>query len=127
MSKPFPIRSSVALGTAVLFTFFLAASSPHRVHHFFEQISFPTQPAENSSNEQSAHHDHGRPHKHHPQPKPINCPVYSATQHSQLSTVQAVQITFVQTLITGCTDRPVVRLSTTFNPSPFSQRAPPKA
>jgi hypothetical protein len=126
MSRRFSSHSSVALGTAALFAFFLAASSPHRVHHFFEQIPFPTEPAEHSGNEQLAHHDHARPHKHHPQPKPINCPVYSTAQHSQLSTVQAVQITFVRTLIAGCIDRPVVRISTT-NPSPFSQRAPPRA
>jgi hypothetical protein len=127
MSKPFRLHSSTSLGTAVVFTFFLAASAPHRVHHFFEQISFPTDTVEHSHDaEHSAHHDHAPSHKHRSQPKPINCPVYSATQHSQLSTVQAVQITFIRTFITGCIDHPVVRLSTS-NPSPFNQRAPPQA
>jgi hypothetical protein len=126
MSRRFPSRSSVALGTAALFAFFLAASAPHRVHHFFEQISFPKEPVEHSGDEHSAHHRHDHSQKHHPQPQPINCPVYSATQHSQLSIVQAVQITFVQTLITRRAHRPVVRLLIA-KTSPFSQRAPPTA
>jgi hypothetical protein len=124
MNKPFSMRSSAALGTAVLFIFFLAASGPHRVHHFFEENSFSTETPGHLGGEESAHQHHDHSDNHYPEPKPINCPVYSVAQHSQLSILQAFQITFVQTLITGCVDRPVVWLSST-SPSPISQRAPP--
>src|SRR3989304_1865460 len=122
MTNPFPIRLSVALGTAALFTFFLAASSPHRVHHLFEQISFPAKPAQPSGDEQFAHHDHAPSHKPHSQPKPINCPVYLAAQQSHLSSVQVVQITFVDTISTGCFDRPGGWFLA-LHSSRFSQRA----
>jgi hypothetical protein len=120
--KLFSHRSSVALATAALFAFFLAASAPHRVHHFFEENYFPPESVGHSDSEH--HHEH--PHKHAPEPEPIKCPVYSVAQHSQVSIVQSFEITLVQTLIAGCVNRPVVRLSSN-RPSPISQRAPPKA
>lgn len=122
MIKRSSTRSNVALATAALFAFFLAASAPHRVHHFFEENYFPLESVEHSGNEH--HHEH--PHKHAPEPEPIKCPVYSVAQHSQVSIVQSFEITLVQTLIAGCVNCPVVRLSSN-RPSPISQRAPPKA
>jgi hypothetical protein len=138
-------RSTCSLGVISSFVLFLAASAPHRVHHLFENL------AKTHSQDHHAHpsiqlgitsavdHDadddeySGEPahagtthdDQNHDGTAQTVCVLQSAAQHSHLFNAQLVEIAFLGIETEEHPDRSAFRLSP-FNPSPFSQRAPPK-
>jgi hypothetical protein len=121
-------RSICALGIVSLFVLFLTASAPHRVHHFFEQLQFPV------AHKHSHGHDHDAAdtaHRHapdHDSPKPqhSDCVVQSVAQNSHVSSVQLIEVPFLEIALAHKPD-PGIVASSFFDASPFSQRAPPAA
>jgi hypothetical protein len=139
------LRSTCSLGIIASFVVFLAASAPHRVHHFFENLPKPhgqdhhTHSSIQSGTTSAVDHD-TNDHEHCASPAHAGtthddqnhngtaqtvCLLQSAAQHSHLSSAQLVEIAFLSIESEERPDRPSSRLSP-FNPSPFSQRAPPK-
>ena len=120
-------RSGCALGVVSLFVIFLAASAPHRVHHFFENL--PLHIHSNSHNDHSGDNDHSRSpgnDQESPQPQQSNCAVQSVAQNSHVSAVQLIEIPFSEIALAHKPD-PGIFTSSFFDASPFSQRAPPAA
>jgi hypothetical protein len=108
-------RKSLAAANALFLLYFLAASAPHRVHHFLEQVSSPSR--ENG----------GRTHDHRaPEPKQSDCLIQAAAQHAHFSSVQLVELSFLEFAVAR---NPIsgFTAASSFNPSPCSQRAPPAA
>ena len=126
-----PVSGSVRglyLSIVAVFGFFLAASAPHRVHHFFEQL-----PTAKHSVAASETHDHadGAEHgdsDHHKRPtsQPTDCFVLSVAQNVHASLVQTFTFVAVERAVAHQFDQAMAETSA-FNPSPFSQRAPPLA
>jgi hypothetical protein len=106
-------RKSLAAANAFSLLYFLAASAPHRVHHFLEQAPSP------SSHDTGHTHDHAPP-----QSKQSDCAVQAAAQHTYLSWVQLVAVQFLEFAVARNQVRNAIWTSF-FNPSPCSQRAPP--
>jgi hypothetical protein len=126
-STTMPSRRGLFLSVAAAFVFFLAASAPHRVHHFFEQFPAPAEQRaahthEHADGSQHSHHDH-----HNSRPKQQNdCVVLSVAQNAHASLVQAFHFAVIASAMARCGESAVTAVSS-FNPSPFSQRAPPQA
>jgi len=122
------IRRGLFVSVAATFGFFLAASAPHRVHHFFEQFPAPAEQRaarvpthEHADSERHSHHDH-----HNPQPKQQNdCVVLSVAQHAHASLDQPFALTAAASTVARRAE-PAMVIAPSFNPSPFSQRAPPR-
>jgi hypothetical protein len=110
--------------SAFALLFFLIASAPHRVHHFFEQVPL----AEESQIAYRGTHDHGSGHDHNQKPAPAsrenNCVVLSAAQHSYAAAVELYGIKTPDS-ITHYRQEPKLEKASVFNFSPCSQRAPP--
>jgi len=130
-SLGFNLRSSCAVGIVSLFVVFLAASAPHRVHHFFEKLPFPV--ADTRSHAHDHHHDQvgdkGHSHGHEresSEPQQADCVMQSVVQQSHLSSVQLIEVPFLEVSSVPKAAHRVI-ISASFNPSPFSQRAPPAA
>ena len=117
-----------ALGIVSLFVLFLTASAPHRVHHFFEQPQFPV------ADKHSHGHDHDtagaadRQAADHDSPKPqhSDCAIQSLAQNSHVSSVQLIEVPFLEIALAHKPD-PKIVASSYFDAAPFSQRAPPAA
>jgi hypothetical protein len=116
--------STCSFGTAILFVIFLVASAPHRVHHLFEEAS---------ASSEHGHSHHAAPssdsgHEPHPQSRSqqADCALQSLAQNAHLFGVQLLAISFTEFTIEPQLAGPAARLSS-FNPAPFSQRAPPDA
>ena len=116
------------LSIVSVFGFFLASSAPHRVHHLFER--FPV--AENSLADKHAHeHAHGAAHEDsdhqtRPTPQAPDCFVLSIAQNAHASVVDAVAVVVFERRFAVQGDQAIAETQS-FNPSPFSQRAPPLA
>jgi hypothetical protein len=132
MRAPTPaiaIKRHLSLAVAAVFAFFLAASAPHRVHHFFEQFPAPAEQRaahahthEHADGSQHSHRDH-----HDSQPKQQNdCVVLTVAQNAYASLVHAFDFTVIASAVERCSESAVITVSS-FNLSPFSQRAPPQA
>jgi hypothetical protein len=139
------VRSTCSLGIISCFVLFLTASAPHRVHHLFENLPKThghhrhAHPSIQSGTTSAVDHDTnddehsasparaGTTHndKNHDGNAQTVCLLQSAAQHSHLSDAQLVEIAFLSIESEERPDGPSSRLSP-FNPSPFSQRAPPK-
>jgi hypothetical protein len=195
-------RSICSLGIIASFVLFLASSAPHRVHHFFENLSYSgdllherehalfltasNQALDLGNQDHRSHvqlaseehrgHKHGHPHHrgdsspgknhkhdhkdhqhfqtqseafnaphsperptasaapihantpnddaHHDNSAQTVCLLQVAAQHSQLSSVQLLEILFLGIEIERRVSPPAAAFSI-YNPSPFSQRAPP--
>lgn len=123
------IRRGMFLSVAAAFVFFLAVSAPHRVHHFFEQWAPPADQRaahvhthEHADGERHGHHDH-----HNPQPKQqSDCVVLTVAQNAHASVVHAFDFSVVASTVARFGKSTVVTASS-YNPAPFSQRAPPRA
>jgi hypothetical protein len=134
-------RSTCSVGIVSLFVLFLAASAPHRVHHLFENLrkthvrDHHIHPSTQSG---ARGHTHGDAHsagplhadtthddQNHDGTTQTICLLQGAAQHSHLSAAQPVSIIFLKVEFEERLDRLLLLLSP-FNPSPFSQRAPPK-
>jgi cytidylate kinase len=126
----FKVERGLYLGVAAAFWFFLAASAPHRVHHFFEQFPAP--------GKQQTAHDHihqyadGEHHRHDghdrqrgQRPSQQNdCVVLAVVQNAQASIVESFSFAVLESAVARGIERPAA-IPSSFNPSPFSQRAPP--
>jgi len=115
------------LGVAAVFCFFLTASAPHRVHHFFEQFpaSAKQRAAHVHTHEHTGSEQHGHGHHHDRLPSQQNdCVVLSLAQNAHASLVQSFGFAVLEYAVGRRQERPVVTASS-FNPAPFSQRAPP--
>ena len=121
-------RSICALGIVSLFVLFLTVSAPHRVHHFFEQPQFPvaesiptatimTPPTRLTAT--ATDHDS-------PKPQHSDCAMQSVAQNSHISSVQLIEVPFLEIALAHKPD-PRIVASSFFDASPFSQRAPPAA
>jgi hypothetical protein len=118
-------RGRARVAVAAAFLFFVLYSAPHRVHHFFEQG--PVAAAQD--NNQAWHrdpsaangHDHERES---PQPKPTDCAAQLAAQNTHFAAPSPIAFPFRE-IIRAQSEIGVVTWAATFNPSPFSQRAPP--
>ena len=135
-------RAICSLGSASFFVLLLAASAPHRVHHLFENYRglnhiHPSSRSGATSAVDDHTHRHGHPvdplhagtthnDKNHGDTAQTVCLLQSVSQHSHLSIVSLVEIPFLSTESDERSGRLFLRLSP-FNPSPFSQRAPPEA
>jgi hypothetical protein len=118
-SLGFNLRSSCVVGIISLFVLFIAASAPHRVHHFFEKLPFPV--AETHSD---GHDHHAGDERESSEPQQAGCVMQSVAQQSHISSVQLIEGPFLEVSSAQNADHRVV-ISASFNPSPFSQRAPP--
>jgi hypothetical protein len=133
-------RSTCSVGIVSLFVLFLSASAPHRVHHLFENLrkthvrDHHIHPSTQSG---ARGHTHGDAHsagplhadtthddQNHDGTTQTICLLQGAAQHSHLSTVHLVTVAFFSIESKERHEGPFLRLSP-FNPSPFSQRAPP--
>jgi hypothetical protein len=120
------LRSSCAVGIVSLFVLFLVASAPHRVHHFFEKLPFPVAETHSHAHDHptsDTSQSHGQDHESR-QPQQSDCAMQSVAQNSHVSSAQLIEIAFLEISSAQKADHRVV-ISTSFNPSPFSQRAPP--
>jgi hypothetical protein len=128
----FSLRAGCAVGIAFLFVLFLAASAPHGVHHFFEKLSFPVGATHSHAHEGHHHHESGNKghsdgqERESPEPQQADCVIQSVAHQSHISSVQLIEIPFLEVSSAPDADHRVF-ISALFNPSPFSQRAPPAA
>ena len=115
--------SRARLAIAAAFLFFVFYSTPHRVHHFFEQA--PAEVAHDHSGESGAANEQNHD-RHPPNPQRTDCAAQMAAQNTHLASVAVSDLAFRQA---GCgAIEPVeTAWADAFNPSPFSQRAPPLA
>lgn len=120
-------RSAVALLNTLALLFFLAASAPHRVHHFFDEHRAQQQAHHSASHDHAEPHHRGDPDA--PRPAPAtsaDCAVLTITQHCQGMTANAPLITLadLNTQHLNVSQAPAFALVIL---SPRSQRAPPRA
>ena len=115
------------LTIAAVFALFLPLSAPHRVHHFFERL-----PAASHSASAAQAHDHAgsaetsdtNQHKR-TTSEPTDCFVLSITQNSHVTGVQTFAFVAIERPFAGQSDQAITQTAS-FDPSPFSQRAPPR-
>jgi hypothetical protein len=125
------LQRRLYLSAAAAFCFFLIASAPHRVHHFFEQLpGFSKQHAARAATHEhtGAHHGHDPhdgDHGNGPGQK-TDCPVLSAAQNAHASIVQSFGFAFFDGAVTH-PEEPLVAAASVCNLAPRSQRAPPLA
>jgi hypothetical protein len=118
-------RSKARLVLTIAFVFFVLYSAPHRVHHFFE----PLAPAQNGA---AVHHGNRAPKDAHghdripqaPGTNTTDCAVQSLAQNAQASTPPLIELP-LPAFACARLDYPTIAWPAAFNPSPFSQRAPP--
>jgi hypothetical protein len=120
-------RGQVRVAVAAAFLFFVLYSAPHRVHHFFEQG--PVAAAQDSN--QAWHNDpsgaNGHDHEREsPQPKPTDCAAQLAAQNAHFAALPLIEFPFA-TFNSAAVEPHAVAWASSFNPSPYSQRAPPLA
>lgn len=126
-----PLARAIYLCSAFALLFFLAASAPHRVHHFFETaVPQPTQIAHHHDhdNDQAHEHTNGHGHEREPAPTPAqpDCVVLTAAQQSHAAAVECFEVKLTKTSVAHERDHALVSISL-HDPSPRSQRAPPLA
>jgi hypothetical protein len=146
-------RSVCSLGIISLFVLFLASSAPHRVHHLFENLSHESKP--NAATAQlvttkvpaKSHHHHSSDHSSSPHEHGHHAEVsHATTDGHERQEDRSAQSDCVAQTVAQNSHVLLVELSTTdlltaeldclltdsassfagFNPSPFSQRAPPR-
>jgi hypothetical protein len=109
------IERGVVLSVAA-FGFFLVASAPHRVHHFFENQRHSHDQARANNAEHD--HDHDRP------SLPTPCVILAVSQNCQLGQAETVELSFLFSVIEA-TDSPSIPWRDPFTFTVFFQRAPP--
>jgi hypothetical protein len=120
-------RGKIRCAVAAAFLFFVLYTAPHRVHHVFEQAPFAPADlddhAQASSTAGSHEHDHeGKS----PLPQRSDCAAQMAAQSTHFASPPLIELPF-STFACARTELVVVARAASFNPSPFSQRAPPLA
>jgi hypothetical protein len=121
------LRHGGYLSAAALVLFFVAASPPHRVHHFFEQgpsrLSHGDVRVE--AHGQLARNDdqNHRPQRQ-PAPNRSDCVVLFAAQHAQTLSGSLFELPLIEFTVSRNPAR-FVKSTSFFDPSPCAQRAPP--
>jgi hypothetical protein len=116
---------ALRLLVAAAFLFLLLYSAPHRVHHFFENAS--SAKARNPSPLDVSAHNHDHDHHGAPQQPLTNsagCAVLSLAQNAH-AFMPALLTLPVHAVAWDRAAELTVFSTACFNPSPFSQRAPP--
>jgi hypothetical protein len=120
-------RGQARAAVAAAFLFFVLYTAPHRVHHFFEQGSIaPIEDddyARASDRTGTRRHDHERKS---PQPQRSDCAAQMAGQCTHFASPPLIEFPF-STFACAHTELLEAASAASFNPSPFSQRAPPLA
>jgi hypothetical protein len=130
-------RSTCSFGIVSFFVVFLASSAPHRVHHIFEDLTHSREKvighdthnrdsaavgrhssSDHSHAGSSEHEDHKR------KPSMPDCVAASVAQNSHLSIVEVSEIALRVAEFCGQSTPPVLSF-VSFNPAPFTERAPP--
>jgi hypothetical protein len=123
-------RGTGRLLLAIAFLFFLISSEPHRVHHFFEESQLTKAKNVNSDDRQNSTHEAaGQDHNRVPQAPARNsgeCAVLSLAQNAHGFTAPVIALPFQTVACAHAADLTVFS-TVSFNPCPFSQRAPPLA
>lgn len=120
-------RSICAVGIVSLFVLFLTASTPHRVHHIFEQPPPVAQKHFHGPDHEANDKDHSQGHDHDsPKPQHSDCALQSVAQNTHISSAQLIEVPFLEIAHVRNPDRRIVA-SSFFDAAPFSQRAPPAA
>jgi hypothetical protein len=131
-------RSVCSLAVVSLFILFLTSTAPHRVHHIFENLShsdetigsrdpYNQQPAATDTH-QRADDSHGgttNPKNNHKKSSKPDCIAESVSQHAHLSIVEVSAIALSAAEFDG-QSHPTVLSFVSFNPSPCTERAPPR-
>jgi hypothetical protein len=126
ISKKSLPKRGLCLNGALSLLFFAVLSPPHRVHHVFERLA-PTAGAGLAALES---HDHGqsRDHRHPAQPAPpansTDCAVLSGVQSANGIAADPIDLVTPAWTVEFAVD-PSLRIISSFNPSPRTQRAPP--
>ena len=129
-------KPGLALVTIGFFVLLLVSSAPHRVHHLFEELGVspkssddaatPT-PPHSQAEQDSEHDDAGHEHDHNSGGSAkADCVAQAVAQNSHVAPAQAIEADYLEL---ASKTQPAVTLSWHyhFSPSPFSQRAPPRA
>jgi hypothetical protein len=129
-------RGKTRLALAAAFLFFNLFSAPHRVHHLFEDpgvspkssddAATPTaphdHPAQNSEHDNADHeHDHSSGGS-----AKADCTVRAVAKNFHLAPAQAIGVSCLK-LESETQPADTLQWHYHFSPSPFSQRAPPRA
>ena len=128
-------RGKTRLALAAAFLFFVLYSAPHRVHHLFEEIgvspkssdeaarSTPHSHPGQKSEPDNASHEHDQSSR---DSAKADCVPQAVAQNFHVAPAQSIKVDYLELESKA---QPAVTLSWHyhFSPSPFSQRAPPRA
>jgi hypothetical protein len=106
------------LATSTLFLFFLIYSTPHRVHHLFDEHKAQS----GSTAEQSPEGPN-----HTPKSPDTSCAFHLASKSCHISLTSTVHIASVPLFIKDLASILNTRIVSSFLPNAFQIRAPPKA
>jgi hypothetical protein len=129
-------RGKTRLALAATFLFFVLYSAPHRVHHLFEELSVspersddaatPTAPHDHPT-QNSAYNNAGHEHDHSSGGSAkADCMAQAVAQNFHLAPAQAIEVSYLK-LESETQPADTLTWHYHFRPSPFSQRAPPRA
>jgi hypothetical protein len=129
-------KPGLALVTGWFFVLLLASSAPHRVHHAFEDLDFSQKSSADATtgsnghthNDENSEHDpDGHEHDHSSGGSAkTDCVAQAVAQNFHFAPAPATEVSYLEL---ESETQPAVTLAPhyQFRPSPFSQRAPPKA
>jgi hypothetical protein len=118
-------RSYAAIVSAAAFVFFLLYTAPHRVHHFFEQRMAAADPHDHArSSDRNATHEHDHE-GNSPRPQRSDCAAQMAAQSAHFAAPPLIEFPF-SIFARARAELVEAGWAASFNPSPFSQRAPPR-
>jgi hypothetical protein len=106
------------LATSALFLFFLIYSTPHRVHHLFDNHKSHGASTVDQSTEGQSHN---------PKSTDTSCVFHLASKSCHISLTSAIHIASVPIFINDLSSRFDTRIVSSFLPNAFQIRAPPKA
>jgi hypothetical protein len=106
------------LATSAFFLFFLIYSTPHRVHHFFD---------EHKAQRGSTAEQYPEGPNHTPKSTDTSCVFHLASKSCHISLTSAIHIASVPILIENLSSIFHTRIVSSFLPKAFQIRAPPEA
>jgi hypothetical protein len=119
-------KRSLCLQAALSLLLFLVISAPHRVHHFFDEFRSPQ--ADHGESTETHNHatnnNHENRHKSPPASKPADCFVLSVAQNVHGLSASPLDLPVIEQTFARKDDGSP-RITSSFDPSPCSQRAPP--
>jgi hypothetical protein len=129
-------RGKTRLALAATFLFFVLYSAPHRVHHLFEELSVSPERSDDAATDfkrhthrdnNSEHNNDGHQHDHSSGGSAkADCMAQAVAQNFHLAPAQAIEVSYLK-LESETQPADTLTWHYHFRPSPFSQRAPPRA